>query len=143
LSADFKNKLTQYLDVVSKATSEPSKTFLFLNFVSEIFKDVKANYAEELLPELERYIRVKNGTVVVAGRVDVFLGNLIIEFESDLGSKLEEAEGQLRKYISILWSGKKHRVEWLAVASDGVNFHVYRPRTHILLEKDVAEMMSF
>jgi len=139
LSADFKNRLTQYLDVVSKATSEPSKTFLFLNFVSEIFRGVKASYAEELLPELERYIRVKNGTVVVAGKVDVFLGNLIIEFESDLASKLEEAEGQLRKYISILWSGKKHRVEWLALASDGVNFRVYRPRTHVLLEREVAE----
>lgn len=143
MSSDFEKTFTQYLDVVSKATGEASKTFLFLNFVSEAFKGVKASYAEDLLPELEKYIKVKSGTVVVTGRVDVFLGNLIIEFESDLVSNLQEAEDQLRRYVSILWSGKKHRVEWLALASDGMNFRVYRPRTHVLLGKKVAEQDVF
>jgi len=138
LSVDFEERFTEYLDNVSKATSEPSKTYLFLNFVSNVFRDVNASYAEEVVPELEKYIRVKHGTIVVAGRVDVFLGNLIIEFESDLVSKLQESEDQLRRYVAILWSEKKHRVEWLALASDGVNFRVYRPRTHVLLGREVT-----
>lgn len=138
MSVDFEERFTEYLSNVSKATSEPSKTYLFLNFVSNVFRGVNASYAEELIPELEKYIKVKHGTIVVAGRVDVFLGNLIIEFESDLSSKLQESEDQLRKYVAILWSEKTHRVEWLALASDGVNFRVYRPRTHVLLGKKVT-----
>lgn len=143
MSVDFESRFEEYLNTVSKATSEASKTFLFLNFVSEVFRGVNASYAEELLPELEKYIRVKHKTVVVAGRVDVFLGNLIIEFESDLVSNLQEAEDQLRKYIAILWSAKKHRVEWLALAGDGVNFRVYRPRTPISLGKKVTKADVF
>ena len=143
MSVNFEKRFTEYLDVVSKATSESSKTYLFLNFISDVFKGVKASHAEELLPKLENYIRVKHGTVAVAGRVDVFLGNLIIEFESDLASKLKEAKSQLRKYIAILWSGKKHRIEWLALASDGINFRVYRPRTNVLLRKKVTDQDVF
>jgi hypothetical protein len=138
LAVEFHKKFEEYLDNVSKATSEPSKTFLFLKFVSDVFGGIKADYAEKLLPELEKYIKVKHGAVAVTGRVDVFLGNLIIEFESDLTSTLQEAENQLKRYIAILWSEKKHRVEWLALASDGMNFRVYRPRTPIALGERVT-----
>lgn len=138
MTAEFETKFETYLDNVSKATTEPSKTYLFLKFVSDIFGGINVDYAEKLLPELEKYIRVKNGTVVVKGRVDVFLGNLVIEFESDLTRTLQEAEDQLRRYVAILWSGKKQRVEWLALASDGINFRVYRPRTPIALGEDVT-----
>ncbi len=131
MTVEFEKKFNEYLDNVSKATTEPSKTYLFLKFVSDVFGGINADYAERLLPELERYIKVKHGTVAVTGRVDVFLGNLIIEFESDLTSKLQEAEDQLKRYVAILWSQRKHRVEWLALASDGINFRVYRPRTSI------------
>ena len=131
MTVEFEKKFEEYLDNVSKATTEPSKTYLFLKFVSDVFGGINADYAEKLLPELEKYIQVKHGTVAVTGRVDVFLGNLIIEFESDLTRTLQEAEDQLKRYIAILWSGKKQRVEWLALASDGVNFRVYRPRTPV------------
>jgi len=140
LTVEFEKKLEEYLDNVSKATTEPSKTYLFLKFVSDVFGGIKADYAEKLLPELEKHIKVEHGTVAVTGRVDVFLGNLIIEFESDLTSTLQEAEDQLKRYIAILWSEKKHRVEWLALASDGMNFRVYRPRTSIALgERVISE----
>ena len=138
MTAEFEKKFETYLDNVSKATTEPSKTYLFLKFVSDIFGGINADYAEKLLPELEKYIKVKNGTVAVKGRVDVFLGNLVIEFESDLTKTLQEAEDQLRRYVAILWSGKKQRVEWLALASDGVNFRVYRPRTPITLGENIT-----
>ena len=88
---------------------------------------------------MEKYIRSKQGTLIVeSGRIDVLLGNLIIEFESDLDRKLEEAKEQLRKYIAILWSNQKYRRQWLAIASDGINFRVYRPRTSIPSEDHVT-----
>jgi len=138
LTVEFEKNFEEYLDNVSKATTEPSKTYLFLKFISDVFGGINADYAEKLLPELEKYIKVKHGTVAVTGRVDVFLGNLIIEFESDLTSTLQEAEDQLKRYIAILWSEKKHRIEWLALASDGINFRVYRPRTPIPLGERVT-----
>lgn len=138
MTVEFEKKFEEYLDNVSKATTEPSKTYLFLKFVSDVFGSINADYAERLLPELEKYIKVKHGTVAVSGRVDVFLGNLIIEFESDLTSTLREAEDQLKRYIAILWSEKKQRVEWLTLASDGINFRVYRPRTPIALGERIT-----
>lgn len=138
MTVEFEKKFEEYLDNISKATTEPSKTYLFLKFVSDVFGGINADYAEKLLPELEKYIKVKHGTVAVTGRVDVFLGNLIIEFESNLTNTLQEAEDQLKRYIAILWSEKKQRVEWLALASDGMNFRVYRPRTPIVLGERVT-----
>lgn len=132
MSSQFEERLINYLSDVSKAVSEPSKTHLFLSFVGDAFKGVNVDYAERLYPQLEKRVRVYRGTVVVAGRIDVLLGNLIFEFESDLTeTKLKEAESQLKRYVAILWSGKLHRVEWLTVASDGINFRVYRPRTSV------------
>lgn len=132
MSSQFEEKLIDYLSNVLKAVSEPSKTHLFLSFVRDVFKGVNVDYAERLYPQLEKRVRVYRGTVIVSGRIDVLLGNLIFEFESDLTeTKLKEAESQLKKYVAILWSGKLHRVEWLTVACDGINFRVYRPRTPV------------
>jgi len=136
----FKRALQGYLRNVRRAHSEPSKAFRFLSFVRDTFKDVNADYAEELWPELEKYVRHKHGTVLVKGYIDALLGNLIIEFESDLDKKLEEAISQLKRYVAVLWSNEtKHRVSYIAVASDGVRFVVYRPRTDVPVGEPVDE----
>ena len=136
----FGVRLTQYLDDVSKANTESAKAHLFLEFVRQTFKDVNADCAENLFPDLEKYVRYRRGAVVVSGRIDAFLGNLIVEFERDLDRKLEEAREQLKKYVAILWSMEgKARVNYVTMASDGEKFRVYRPRTHLELGKPLGQ----
>lgn len=130
---DFEKRLLEYFAEVSRANTEPAKAFLFLEFVRGVFKKVNIDHLERLYPQLEKYIKVKKGAIVVAGRIDALLGNLIIEFETKLSKeKLEEAKEQLKKYTAILWSGKRHRTPWVNIASDGMNFCVYIPKTSIL-----------
>jgi len=137
---DFGVRLAKYLHDVKRANTEPAKAHLFLELVRGTFKDVNVDCAESLFPDLERYVRYRRGAVVVRGRIDAFLGNLIVEFERDLDVRLEEAREQLKKYVAILWSREgRARVNYVTMASDGVKFRVYRPRTHIELEEPLEQ----
>lgn len=52
----------------------------------------------------------------------------LIEFEKSLSAKLKEAEGQLREYVAGTWQlDKDTRRSLIAIASDGVNWNIYRP----------------
>src|SRR5437879_10646149 len=102
---NFSVRLAQYLSDVSRAGSEAGRAFHFLEFVRAVYKQVDMEYLERLYPDLEKHIKLKQKTLMVRGRVDAFLGNLIIEFEQRLDiAKLEEARSQLKRYIAILWS---------------------------------------
>jgi len=128
------------LNDVSKANTERGKAQLFLEFVRETFRDANADCAENLFPDLEKYVRHRYGSVIVRGSIDAFLGNLIMEFERNLDRKLGEAKGQLRKYVAILWSKESTaRTKYANMASDGIKFRVYRPRTHIEIGKSVKQ----
>lgn len=128
---DFARQLSTYLTEAKRANSEASKAYLFLELSRSIFKQISVDYLEKLFPVLEKHLATKAKTLVVRGRVDAFLGNLIIEFKRTLDSKsLEEATSELRRYVSILWTEQeKRRVSYLVVATDGLNFVTYRPRT--------------
>jgi len=134
---NFEESLKRYLEEVTLANSEPSKAYLFLEFLRNTFKQVNTDYLEKLFPVLEKYLRGKAKTLVVKGRVDAFLGNLIIEFKKNLDENSQkEAESELRRYISILWTEQKtHRVSYVAMATDGLRFVSYRPRAALEVDE--------
>jgi type I restriction-modification system DNA methylase subunit len=125
--------LKQYFEDVNKQGSEAGKAFLFLEFVRDVFKQIDMDYLESLYPQIEKHIKLKTTTLVVRGRPDAFLGNLIIEFKKNLDkASLDEAKHELKKYIAILWTEQsKYRIPYLTIATDGVNFVVFRPRTKV------------
>jgi hypothetical protein len=128
---DFEKSLKKYVDDAHQANSEASRAYLFLEFARGTFKQINADYLERLFPVLEKHLTTKAKTLVVKGRVDAFLGNLIIEFKKVLDKEsLEVAEEELRRYVSILWTQQEeHRVSYVAIATDGIKFVSYRPRT--------------
>jgi type I restriction-modification system DNA methylase subunit len=130
---NFAERLRRYLQDIAKAGSEAGRAFLFLEFIRDIFKQADIQYLEKLYPELEKYIKLKSRTLVVRGRPDAFLGNLIIEFKEKLVSpSLDDAESELKRYVAILWSKQsKSRTPYLTMATDGERFKVYRPRTTV------------
>ena len=128
LPLEFKKKFDEYKAEVAQATSESTKAFLFLEFVRKIFGGLNADYAERMMPELEKFVRMEQGTVIIKGRIDALLGNLIIEFERELDEYgKEEAESQLKRYFAALWP----RTNYYAVASDGLKINVYIPRAEV------------
>jgi len=132
LPLDFEEKFTAYKQQVISANSESAKAFLFLEFVRAIFGDINAEYLEILLPQLEIFVKVKQGAIVTKGRIDALLGNLIIEFKQQLDkASLEEAQGQLKRYLSAVLP----EASYLALASDGVKIFAFLPRVEKKAEK--------
>ena len=130
---NFDKQLKSYLQKVQQANSEAAKLFTFLDFVRSAFKEIDADTLEKSFPSLEKYLISKSKTAVIRGRIDAFLGNLIIEFKKNLDKNaLDVAESELRRYISILWTHEKSkRVPYITLASDGIHFIAYRPRAEL------------
>lgn len=120
----FEQKFTRYLEDTKKAHTETSKAFFFLSFVRDVFSKVDAKYLDQLFPYLEKYLKTEKSAVVIKGRPDALLGNLIIEFKTDLSEQLKEAEDQLKKYISIIWQDEG-KTKYLLFASDGERSYPY------------------
>lgn len=125
-----------YVEEVSRLGSESAKTQRFLLLLKDIFGDVNTRFVEDYLRGVERYVKSKRKDFVLKGRVDNLYGNLVIEFERDLGKTLSEAKEQLQKYIACLWSEEEERkINYLCMTADGINFQVFSPST----EKPLTE----
>ena len=115
------------MEDIARANSEEAKAFFFLEFIRRVFSGITADDVATLYPLLQKHLKRKTGVALV-GRPDAMLGNLIIEFKRDLSQGLDQAKEQLRLYIAILWSDQgKSRIQYLTMASDGINFEVYSP----------------
>lgn len=124
----FKEKLPGYLQEVRQANSEASKALSLLMLIRRTFEDICADNPSKLIPELERYVKARAGTVIIRGRIDALLGNLVIELKMTLGeARLEEAKDQLRRYVTALWAIDKQRTNYMLMATDGLLFRVYKP----------------
>lgn len=124
LPFDFENRFSLYKEKVSRANNEATIGFNFLKFATEVFENINADYAYKKEPKLEKYVKVKEGTILVKGRIDALLGNVIIEFKDSLTeSKIEDAENQIKKYIFAL-----RQRYYNCIISDGLTFRAYQPR---------------
>jgi hypothetical protein len=126
--AAFQDLLPRYLQEAQAANSEAGKALAFLVFVRQAFAEIKADHPGALIPELERYVHVQAGTVMVRGALDALLGNVVIEFKVILDNhRLKMAQDQLRRYVAALWALDGQRTNYMLMATDGVRFRVYRP----------------
>ncbi|GIU70738.1 MAG: BseRI endonuclease [Candidatus Nitrosocaldaceae archaeon] len=124
---EFEARLKRYMHDIEGANTESTKAFLFMEFIRDVFKHVVINSAR-LDPDLEKYIK-SDKTILVKGRIDALLGNVIIEFENNLKRrKLDEAKSQLQRYTAILWNNIG-MIKYLCIASDGFKFYIFRPRS--------------
>lgn len=130
---NFEDRLRHYCQEISPQGTEAGKAYLFLEFVRAVFSSVSADYVSRLYPEIERSIRFESKTLAIRGRMDAFLGNVIIEFKMQLGeSDLEQAKNELKKYVATLWSlSGIVRVKFIVMATDGIDFVAFRPRSRL------------
>jgi hypothetical protein len=130
---EFKRELDEYIHEVEGSNNERSRAFYFLKFIQKVFNKGSS-------PELEKYVKSEN-VVLIRGRIDAKLGNLIIEFENKLtGNQIEVAKSQLKRYCTILWNNTG-MVDYLCIATDGFNFMIYRPRSKKTTEFHVPDII--
>jgi len=137
----FKKEFDSYVPNSKSATSEAGKAFWFLHFLLNIFNNnINADNPHKIYPKLEKYVKSKK-TILIKGRIDALLGNVIIEFEKNLKQKKkDEAESQLKRYTSILWNNYGSKWKYRCIATDGLTFLIYTPRsskTKNFMPKDI------
>ncbi len=140
----FAKSLEKYLDNLERLVSESSRSHRFAMFFQEIF-GVETELIAKYTTGIEKSLRVKNDDQILRGRADNLFGNLIIEFESKIPDKLNEAIEQLRRYVAIIWSTEQlnERTPFLALATDGARFYMYSAtadQTKAFLSPDDVEL---
>ena len=117
--------LRKYVREVKSLPNEAAKRSLFVGLIAELFPGTNA--VTQYSRGVEKLIRIERATGEKRGRADAYFGNAIIEFEKSLPASLAEAELQLREYVAGTWQKDESRRSLLAIASDGINWRVYRP----------------
>jgi hypothetical protein len=137
---NFEERLHQYRREISRQSTEAGKAYLFLEFIRAVFSTINADHVSRLYPEIERSIRYESRTLAIRGRIDAFLGNVIIEFKMQMGEPyLEQARNELKRYVATLWSlSGTVRVRFIVMATDGIHFVAFRPRTTLNLGQEVS-----
>jgi len=123
---NISQSVREYISQLSELNTESSKAQRFLILLKDLFGDVNAGFVEDYLRGVEKYVSIKHKDIVLKGRIDTLYGNLIIEFESDLRKKLDEAISQLKRYASCLLQSDSKK-NYLCLATDGILFYVYLP----------------
>ena len=135
----YVERLHDYILEIREANSEASKALSLLTLLRQTFSGIAADKALKLVPKLEKHVNVMAGTVLVRGRIDALLGNLVIELKMTLNeTRLEEAKQQLRRYVSALWVIDKHRTNYMLMATDGLRFRVYKPSAPLTAAEDAS-----
>jgi type I restriction-modification system DNA methylase subunit len=125
LEPKTRETLRNYVREVKSLGNEAAKRARFAALIAELFPGTSAitDYARGV----EKLIRISRPSGDKKGFADAYYGNAIIEFEKSLSATLAEAERQLREYVAGTWQKDKAPRSLLAIASDGVNWKIYRP----------------
>lgn len=122
-------KLRRYLNDIKNLPNESAKTHRFGMLLGELFPNAK--FLTDYASGIEKFVRIQNSSNNKHGRIDVYHGNAIIEFENSLKATEEEAKRQLRKYVAGIWADNgQNRRPLLCVASDGITWKIFRPYLH-------------
>jgi len=134
----FDTIFQQYLREIEHLNKESARSHRFTILINELFK-IEPNFIESYVKGIEKYIKSKQKDQILRGEVDNLYGNVIIEFESNIPKNIKEAEEQLRRYVSILWSHESvgNRTPYLCIATDGVRFITYSPLLSIEISEDI------
>lgn len=109
---EFRQGLRDYIGRIKGAASHTAKEYIFIDFVRSAFDINLDQY------EIEKH--------VYRGRIDAILGSLVFEIKMSLSRELEDAQSQLKRYITEL--RKAHpSATYTAIATDGILFKVFAP----------------
>lgn len=122
-----KAALQCYVADVRQLPNEAAKRVRFGSLLGDLFPGSSA--VSDFAAGVEHAIRIDTAKGQKRGRMDAYYGNAVIEFEKSLSATGDEAERQLREYVSGVWAKENQAPRPLiAIASDGIVWRIYRPR---------------
>jgi type I restriction-modification system DNA methylase subunit len=117
----YTDKIKEYLQAAKNANTHPGKLIAF----SDLLKGVFGVSSYEVVQNVEQYIK-SGKLMVLKGRMDLRLGQTIMEFKLDLGKELEDAVEEIERYTAIL--RKNGQKVAACIVTDGLQFKVYSVR---------------
>ena len=110
--------MNEYIQSAKNAHTHTGKLIVF----SELLKSVFGVSSFEVVQNVEQYVK-SAGLILLKGRMDLRLGETIIEFKIDLSKELGAAIEEIERYTSILRkNGQKIAA---CIVTDGLKFEVY------------------
>ena len=116
--------LREYLQAVEAAHTHTGKLIAF----SELLKSVFGVHSYEIVPNVERYVKT-GGLVVLRGRMDMHLGQTIMEFKVDLTRELDAGIEEITRYTAILRKNNQKVAQ--CIITDGKTFKVFTVRDEV------------
>jgi hypothetical protein len=114
----YEENIQNYLLAAKKANTHTGKLIAF----SELLKQIFGKSSFEIVPNVEQYIKA-GGLIALKGRMDMHLGQTIIEFKINLVKELDTGIEEIERYTKILRSsGKKIAA---CIITDGIVFKVF------------------
>ena len=128
-----------YLHEIELLNTESARSHRFAMLLQQLL-GVEPNFIDSYTAGIEKYLKVKQKDRILKGKADNLFGNVIIEFEATLPKNRSEAEGQLCRYVAIVWSQEPldSRAPYLCIATDGVRFVAYSPVLTDGTKEDIA-----
>jgi hypothetical protein len=112
--------------------SEYARGVTFVQLLRDLLLDATPQFLADYLKGMEHSLAGPKTALYNRGRVDALYGNLVIEFKRNLSKSLGDAKEQLTKYLAILLSSPEDRRRALiAMATDGIQFVAYAPRSSL------------
>lgn len=119
----YSDKIKEYLQVTGRAHTHAAKLIAF----SDLLKSVFGVSSYEIVQNVEQYIKT-GGLIILKGRLDMRLGQTIIEFKIDLAKELDTAKEEIERYTAILKKNDQKVAE--CIVTDGKRFKAFIVRDH-------------
>jgi hypothetical protein len=122
--------LSNYLEEVRGLPNEQAKTTRFVALAGELFPTTPVT--KQLAAGIEKLVRIDTTRGTKRGRIDLYHGNAVIEFERSLRATGDEAKRQLCEYAAgTLQEAGGDARPLICVATDGILWRTYLPRTTV------------
>jgi len=113
--------IRDYLQTTEAAHKHTGKLIAF----SELLKSIFGVSSYEIVPNVEQYVKT-GGLIVLKGRMDMRLGQTIVEFKIDLARELDTAIEEIERYTAILRKNGQKVAE--CIITDGKEFKAFTVR---------------
>ena len=101
---------------------------------SELLKSIFGVSSYEIVENIEQYVKAGK-VLVLKGRMDLHLGQTVVEFKMDLNRELQDGIEEIERYTSILRKNGEKVGE--CIITNGVQFKVYKVRNKAELVREI------
>ena len=115
----YEGTVKNYLLAAKNANTHTGKLIAFSDFLKQIF----GISSYEIVPNVEQYIKTGN-VIALKGRLDMHLGQTIVEFKINLATELEAGIEEIERYTKILRTKGQKIAE--CIITDGLVFKVFK-----------------